>query len=118
VRLVIELIAIGFPIALLIACAFEATPEGIQRTEVADAMPLAAGQKKYTWIYTAIIGGAISVVRGQRAKPAFELDGRNSLDLLQVERARFEKRSWDVQFPTVAAQGRGMKQNRDDPQAN
>src|ERR671930_37721 len=42
VRLVIVLIAIGFPIALVIAWAFEATPEGIKRTEVADAMPSAA----------------------------------------------------------------------------
>jgi len=39
VRLVIVLIAIGFPIALVIAWAFEATPEGIKRTEVADSMP-------------------------------------------------------------------------------
>ena len=37
VRLVIVLIAIGFPIALVIAWAFESTPEGIKRTEVADA---------------------------------------------------------------------------------
>jgi hypothetical protein len=47
VRLVIALVAIGFPIALVIAWAFEATPEGIKRTEVADAMPTAAGQKKH-----------------------------------------------------------------------
>jgi hypothetical protein len=39
VRLVIVLIAIGFPIALIIAWAFEATPQGIKRTEVADATP-------------------------------------------------------------------------------
>jgi hypothetical protein len=32
VRLVIVLIAIGLPIALVIAWAFEATPEGIKRT--------------------------------------------------------------------------------------
>jgi hypothetical protein len=37
VRLVIVLIAIGFPIALVMAWAFETTPQGIKRTEVADA---------------------------------------------------------------------------------
>src|SRR5436305_13445334 len=37
VRLVIALVVIGFPIALLIAWAFEATPEGIKRAEVAEA---------------------------------------------------------------------------------
>src|SRR5437899_5016843 len=36
VRLVIVLIAIGFPIALVIAWAFEATPEGVRRTEDVD----------------------------------------------------------------------------------
>jgi hypothetical protein len=35
VRLVIALVVIGFPIALVIAWVFEATPEGIRRTEVA-----------------------------------------------------------------------------------
>src|SRR5712692_6689716 len=61
VRLVIVLVAIGFPIALVIAWAFELTPEGIKRTEVADAMPTTAGQKKHAWIYVVIAGAAISV---------------------------------------------------------
>src|SRR5947199_983133 len=61
VRLIIVLIAIGFPIALVIAWAFEATPEGIKRTEIADTMQAAAGQKKNAWIYVVVIGAAISV---------------------------------------------------------
>ena len=61
VRLVIVLIAIGFPIALVIAWAFEATPEGIKRTEVADAMPAVTRQKKHAWIYIVVVGAAISV---------------------------------------------------------
>jgi TolB-like protein/cytochrome c-type biogenesis protein CcmH/NrfG len=60
VRLVIVLVAIGFPIALVIAWAFEATPEGIKRTEVADKMPTKAGQK-HAWIYVVVIAGVISV---------------------------------------------------------
>src|ERR1700731_3569088 len=60
VRLVIVLIAIGFPIALVIAWAFEATPEGIKRTEIADAMPSIAARKKHAWIYIVVICGAIS----------------------------------------------------------
>ena len=62
VRLVIMMITIGFPIALIIAWAFEATLEGIKRTEIADAMPTATGQKKHAWIYIVVIGAAISVV--------------------------------------------------------
>jgi TolB-like protein/Tfp pilus assembly protein PilF len=61
VRLVIVLIAIGFPIALVIAWAFEATPEGIKRTEVADEMPAMKAQKKRAWIYIVVSGAAISV---------------------------------------------------------
>jgi TolB-like protein/Tfp pilus assembly protein PilF len=61
VRLVIALVAIGFPITLIIAWAFEATPEGIKRTEVADAMPTTKGQKRHVWMYVVVIGAAISV---------------------------------------------------------
>jgi hypothetical protein len=36
VRLVIVLVAVGFPIAFVIAWAFELTPEGIKRTQNVD----------------------------------------------------------------------------------
>jgi hypothetical protein len=39
IRLVIVLLALGFPIALVIAWAFELTPEGLKRTETAEALP-------------------------------------------------------------------------------
>jgi TolB-like protein/Tfp pilus assembly protein PilF len=61
VRLVIVLIAIGFPIALVIAWAFEATPEGIKRTEDVDLAVVSRAPKKHLWIYVVIIGAAISV---------------------------------------------------------
>ena len=63
VRLVVLLLILGFPIALVIAWAFEATQEGIKRTEVADAMPVSAaiGRKKHAWIYVVVIAAAISV---------------------------------------------------------
>src|SRR5438045_7581298 len=59
VRLVILLLVIGFPIALVIAWAFEVTSEGIKRTEAADA----AGLRSHggTWIYVVLIGAALSV---------------------------------------------------------
>src|SRR4051794_11188901 len=61
VRLVIALVVIGFPIALVTAWAFEATPEGIKRTETADAMPAAARQKKHTWIYVVLVAAILSI---------------------------------------------------------
>src|SRR6266536_198473 len=60
IRLVIMLIVIGFPIALVIAWAFELTPEGLKRTEFADELPKKPGRSS-AWIYVIIVAGAISV---------------------------------------------------------
>src|SRR3954464_11075306 len=54
-QIVILVLVIGFPIALVIAWAFESTSEGIKRTEVADAMPAGRGHKKHGWIYVVAI---------------------------------------------------------------
>ncbi len=56
VRLVVLVLIAGFPIALVFAWAFEMTPEGIKRTEVADAKHEHSRGK--TWIYVVIIGAA------------------------------------------------------------
>src|SRR6266446_3359192 len=61
IQLLVVLIVMGLPIALGLAWAFELTPEGIKRTETADAMPEATRRKKYAWLYIAVIGGVISV---------------------------------------------------------
>jgi len=69
VRLVIALVAIGFPIALIIAWAFELTPQGIKRAEDIDpldsrsgqVLPAGSGSRNRTWIYVAVIGAALSV---------------------------------------------------------
>ena len=60
IRLVIMLIVIGFPIALIIAWAFELTPEGLKRTEFADELPRKSVSSR-AWIYVVIIAGAMSV---------------------------------------------------------
>jgi TolB-like protein len=60
VRLVIVLVAAGFPIALVIAWAFELTPEGIKRTEDVD-LPGGSSSNNRIWIYVAVIGAAFSV---------------------------------------------------------
>ncbi len=60
IRLVIMLIAIGFPIALVIAWAFELTPEGLKRTEFADQLPTKSA-RSHAWIYVVIVACAMSV---------------------------------------------------------
>jgi len=59
VRLVVLLVVIGFPIALMIAWAFESTPEGIKRTAVADAAREHSRGK--AWIYIVILGALLSI---------------------------------------------------------
>jgi TolB-like protein len=59
VRLVVLLLIIGFPIALIIAWAFELTPEGLKRTEVADREGAKPSRNK-VWIYVVVIAAALS----------------------------------------------------------
>jgi TolB-like protein len=60
VRLVVLLLIIGFPVALILAWAFELTPQGIKRTELADAEPAKrAGHR--VWIYIVLIGAALCI---------------------------------------------------------
>src|SRR3982751_3598729 len=59
VRLVVLTIVIGFPIALVIAWAFELTPEGLKRTEDVD-LAAPRRRKSHAWIYVVIIGALLS----------------------------------------------------------
>ena len=61
VRLVIVLVAAGFPVALVIAWAFELTPEGIKRTEDVDLAASARQPRKRAWIFVAIGGATLSI---------------------------------------------------------
>jgi adenylate cyclase len=61
VRLVVLLLVIGFPVAIILAWAFELTPEGLKRTEVADELQGKSEQKR-AWIYVVIIAGAVAAV--------------------------------------------------------
>jgi TolB-like protein len=59
IRLVIFVTALGFPVALVIAWAFELTPEGIKRTEAADAAR--QHSRGRIWIAVVIIAAALSL---------------------------------------------------------
>src|SRR5919109_389099 len=60
IRLVIVLLALGFPIALIIAWAFELTPIGLKRTEVADR-EWAKRPPNKAWIYVIIVAAGLSI---------------------------------------------------------
>ena len=59
IRSIVLLIILGFPIAVVFAWFFESTPEGIKRTEVADAARQHSRGK--TWIYVVVIGAIVSI---------------------------------------------------------
>ena len=60
IRLIVLLIIIGFPVAVVLAWAFEITPEGIKRTE--DVDPAFEGRaKSRAWIYIVIAGALFSI---------------------------------------------------------
>src|SRR5215467_12847200 len=61
IQLFVVVIVLGLPVALVMAWAFEITPEGIKRTETADAMPEAGRQKKNAWIYVVVVGVVVSI---------------------------------------------------------
>ena len=59
-RLIVLAIIIGFPIALVIAWAFELTPQGLKRTEDVD-LAAQTPTKSHAWIYIVIVGALLSV---------------------------------------------------------
>jgi TolB-like protein len=59
IQLLVVLIVIGFPVALILAWAFEITPEGVKRAEHVDVTkPHTLGG---TWIYIVLVGAAVSI---------------------------------------------------------
>src|SRR5437867_3443314 len=59
-KVFVAVTALGFPIALIIAWAFELTPEGLKRTEFADELPKKSSRSR-AWIYVVVVAGAISI---------------------------------------------------------
>jgi len=78
-RLVIVLVALGFPIALIFAWAFELTPEGIKRTEdvaPGESLPRRTGRK-----LTAVITALAVIAAGLLALQLFQRSAGKPVDL-------------------------------------
>src|SRR5213082_2413032 len=60
-RLIVLAIIVGFPIALVMAWAFELTPEGLKRTEDVDLAASARQPRKHAWVIVVIIACAMSL---------------------------------------------------------
>jgi TolB-like protein/cytochrome c-type biogenesis protein CcmH/NrfG len=63
VRLVVLLLALGFPVALVLAWAFELTPEGIKKSEdVPRAASIAPHTGRKLWVFTAVAAVAAATL--------------------------------------------------------
>ncbi|HEU5312662.1 MAG TPA: hypothetical protein VFU08_02475 [Candidatus Udaeobacter sp.] len=60
VRLVVLVLVLGFPVALIIAWAFELTPEGLNRPQIADEEQIKRARHR-VWIYVVVIGALLSI---------------------------------------------------------
>ena len=93
VRLIVLVIVLGFPIALVIAWAFELTPEGVKRTEAGETAPASTPPGGRTWIYLALAGALASLALffvGRHTAPRLDPDQPRSIAVLP-----FENRSED-----------------------
>src|SRR5436309_3923790 len=71
VRLVVLLLVIGFPVAMIMAWAFELTPEGIKRTEDVDLSPTLTRKsgRKLDFFIIAVLLLVIGILVFQRLRP-------------------------------------------------
>jgi TolB-like protein/Flp pilus assembly protein TadD len=60
IRFVVMVIVVGFPIALVIAWAFELTFEGLKPTKIADEFQ-PARPRTHTWVYVVVVAGVLSI---------------------------------------------------------
>src|SRR6266567_2670813 len=100
VRLVVLLLIIGFPVALILAWAFELTPEGIKRAEDVDPTKSATRKTSYKllWITAVValvaaapfVGGRFNLFRSKRAA-ATAVASDKSIAVLPFENLSEEK---------------------------
>ena len=92
-RLVIVLVLLGFPIALVLAWAFEMAPTGIRRTEleVADETAAPAAGGKFVAILTGLAIGAAGLLFLQYLRPKAPAAADKSIAVLPFENRSEEK---------------------------
>jgi TolB-like protein/Flp pilus assembly protein TadD len=60
-KALLVIVALGFIFAALISWGFEMTPQGIKRTETADAIAVSTHGQKHLWIYVVVVGAGLSI---------------------------------------------------------
>jgi TolB-like protein/Tfp pilus assembly protein PilF len=102
-KVFVATVLLGFPIALILAWAFELTPQGIRRTEDVD-LTRSRRPRNRTWIYVVIAAGALSIglfflgrysghlrASGENASPRAASMPANSIAVLPFENLSSDK---------------------------
>src|SRR5256886_8436218 len=91
VRLVVLLLVIGFPVAMILAWAFELTPEGIKRAEDVDLSKSVTRKtgRKLDFFIIAVLLLVIAILLFQRLNPTVSL--KKSIAVLPFENLSEEK---------------------------
>ena len=92
-RLVIVLVLLGFPLALVLAWAFEMTPTGVRRTDTDEPDKSAARRPggKFVAIVTGLAIGAAGLLFFQFIRPKASLTSEKSIAVLPFENRSEEK---------------------------
>src|SRR5215470_14069397 len=117
VRLVVLLLIIGFPVALILACAFELTPEGIKRAQDIDlSKPNAPKTRNLTAIVAAGAGKKASVPF-TATHWSMVLDAQTELRAARDALEKLCRIYWRPIYSFVQRQGIGPKEAEDLTQA-
>ena len=102
VRLIVLAIVIGFPIALVIAWAFELTPQGLKRAEDVDPGTQERSTSSRWMIYVVVVGAVLSIglfflgrYTASRARPEVERSAGSSIPQKSIAVLPFENLSDD-----------------------
>jgi RNA polymerase sigma factor (sigma-70 family) len=113
VRLVVLLLVIGFPVALILAWAFELTPEGIKRAEDVDlSKPIAAKTRNLTAIVAAGAGKE-AAVPFTATHWSMVLDAQSELQAARDALEKLCRIYWRPIYSFVRRQGAGTEDAED-----
>ncbi len=96
VRLVILLLIIGFPVALILAWAFELTPEGVKRTEGVprEQSIVRSTRRKLDFVIVTVLALAVALLLFDRFRPGRALE-KSGISEKSIAVLPFENRSED-----------------------
>ena len=86
VTFVLALVILGFPVAVILAWMFEATPEGLQRDRGEDTAPSSHASNKLNWATLIVTGLAIALLVADRLVPEAPVSANSAVPSAAIDR--------------------------------